>query len=169
MRDPRDVMVSLYLHLQKRGFKTGLSFDGSLSEMIRDPRLGIENLINIQNHWLAEWCDGEGCLIWQYEDCRRDPEFSFTQVLRFLDDRPIDKVLLKESIAFAGFSNMKMMERNGTFNRPMLRPGDPADAESYKVRRGVVGGYVEYLTADDIRAIDQAASRLKRYGLADVA
>lgn len=88
--------------------------------------MGIESLINIQNHWLAEWGNGEQCLIWRYEDCRLDPEYSFSQVLRFLDGRPINKALLKESIAFADFNNMRMMERQGTFDRPRLRPGDAA-------------------------------------------
>lgn len=54
MRDPRDVMVSMYLHLTKRGFKTGATFEGSISEMIRDPRFGIEAIVDTQNFWLRE-------------------------------------------------------------------------------------------------------------------
>lgn len=158
LRDPRDVIVSLYLHLQKRGFKTGVSFDGSLSEMIRDSRLGIRTLLEIQNHWLEEWAHHEQCLIWRYEDCRRDPLASFSRVLRFLDGRLVDNGLVEESVAFADFGNMRTMERRGEINRPMLRPGNPADLESYKVRRGVVGGYADYLTSDDIAYIDRAVS-----------
>jgi hypothetical protein len=54
MRDLRDVMVSLHLHLTKRGFKTSASFEGSLSEMVRDRVFGIERVVAIQNHWLTE-------------------------------------------------------------------------------------------------------------------
>lgn len=70
-------MGSLYLHLKRRGFKTGASFAGTLSDLTRHPQLGIDNLLSIQNHWLAEWGSSDRCLIWRYEDCRRDPEHSF--------------------------------------------------------------------------------------------
>ena len=34
------------------------------------------------------------------------------------------------------------------------------DEESYKTRRGVIGGYVDYLSEDDIELIDMLAKKL---------
>ncbi len=36
-----------------------------------------------------------------------------------------------------------------------LRPGDRNDEESFEVRKGKVGGYVEYLSADEIESLDR--------------
>ena len=45
---------------------------------------------------------------------------------------------------------------------PALRVGgDPGDPESFKVRRGVVGGFVDYLSDEDQRLIETANARLR--------
>jgi len=36
-----------------------------------------------------------------------------------------------------------------------MQPGDTNDEESYKVRKGKVGGYLEYLSQDDMNFINQ--------------
>jgi hypothetical protein len=36
----------------------------------------------------------------------------------------------------------------------VLRPADRNDEESFKTRKGVVGGYTSYFTADDVAWID---------------
>ena len=160
IRDLRDVLVSLHLHLHKRGFKTGASFSGSLPELIRDPRFGVEKLVAIQNHWMYEWGSSDRCFIWHYEACCRDPEAAFADVIRFVDERPLDRKLLRESIEFAGFDNMQRMERENRFDRPLLRPGDRYDPESFKVRRGVVGGFRDYLSQEDICYVERAMRHL---------
>jgi hypothetical protein len=62
---------------------------------------------------------------------------------------------------------MKKLEAAGQFKAraEILSPGNVDDPESYKTRRGVVVGFRDYLSADDMRYIDQAIARLdKRYG-----
>jgi hypothetical protein len=60
---------------------------------------------------------------------------------------------------------MQRMEATGTFATRILAPGDAQDAESFKVRRGIVQGYHDYFTADDIRYLNSAMRHLdKRYG-----
>lgn len=161
VRDLRDVMVSLHIQLTKRGFRSGALYDGSLAEMIRDPRFGVDRNVAIINHWLREWRNTGLCLIWSYEECRKDPASSFADVLRFLGCETIDDDLLSASIEFADFDSMKTMEAENRFDRKLLRPGDPSDPESYKVRRGVVGGYADYLSDADARLIETATARLE--------
>ena len=40
---------------------------------------------------------------------------------------------------------MKKLEAAGAFDSKILKPGNVTDPESFKVRRGKVGGYREYL------------------------
>ena len=43
----------------------------------------------------------------------------------------------------------KKLEQQGAFESKILRAGDVHDPESFKVRRGKVGGYREYLSLED--------------------
>ena len=52
------------------------------------------------------------------------------------------------------------MSKEGRYNRFILGAGDPADPESYKVRKGKVGGYVDYLSQDHIAYIDDCIREL---------
>ena len=72
----------------------------------------------------------------------------------------LDEQVLERSIEFASFENMKRMERAGEFSSGTLQPRDPGDAESYKVRRGIIGGYRQYLDGADIDFVETALERL---------
>lgn len=160
LRDLRDVMVSLHFHLRKRGFACGVEFNGSLAELIRDPHLGAERSVDFLNDWYEDWHTTGQLFIWRYEDCHQHPETAFASVLGFLRI-PLSDAALATSIEFAGFDSMRSMESSGShWDSPVLRPGDPSDPESFKVRRGVVGGYHDYLNAQDLALIARAESRL---------
>jgi hypothetical protein len=60
---------------------------------------------------------------------------------------------------------MQKLEAAGAFDSNILHPGDVRDPESFKVRRGKVGGYREYLSADDQRFAAAAMTELDaRFG-----
>jgi hypothetical protein len=159
VRDLRDVMVSLHLQLTKRHFRSGACFSGTRYEMICDRRFGIERAVDITNAWLREWRRSGRYLLWSYEECRADPERVFAGVLGFLGV-PLDPGRLRQSIEFSSFDRMQQMERSDAFGDTVLRPGDPRDPDSYKVRRGVVGGYRDTLEERELRRIDRATARL---------
>ena len=51
------------------------------------------------------------------------------------------------------------------FQGGALQPCDARDPDSFKVRRGKVGGYVDYLGAADVAFLDREVERLDpRYG-----
>jgi hypothetical protein len=57
------------------------------------------------------------------------------------------------------------LEAAGAFDSKILRPGDVRDPESFKVRRGKIGGYREYLSSDDqAYAADAMAKLDPRFG-----
>jgi hypothetical protein len=163
-RDPRDVVVSLYYQLNRRE-KTRKRYEGTLSEMIRDRRRGIHSMINVMNAWLKEWDGRPDFLMVRYENLRRDVAPEARRILEFLGVTPVDEALLKHAIEFSSFDNMKAMERAGAFAEGRLKAGDSQDPESFKVRKGKIGGYRDTLPAEDVAYLDEAMERLDpRYG-----
>ena len=62
---------------------------------------------------------------------------------------------------------MQQQEKQGVFARrydKALIPGDPDNQDSFKVRRGKVGGYKDYFSAQDVEFADQL---MQRYDYAD--
>ncbi len=171
-RDPRDVVVSLFFQMTKRDQR----FQGSLSEMIRHPTFGIDLIVDIMNAWTATWGGRSNFTLLRYGDFRSDPEKEFRALLAFLGFHDIDDVIFAQSLEASHFENMKIMEASNFENMKTvalsrkvrtgtLLPGDIRDPESFKVRRGIVGGYKDYLTLDDMDYLNGAIARLDtRYG-----
>ena len=145
VRDPRDVMVSYYLHCTHRR----KVFRGHISDFIRDQHFGIHKLIVFYNSWIAAQKMLKGFLLIKYENVHDHPGHELTKILKFLDISVNDE-LVKMAVEFATFNNMRDMEERGRFESSRLVPGDKADTESYKVRKGIVGGYFDYLSQEDI-------------------
>jgi len=161
VRDPRDVVVSLYFQLTKRSHL----FSGELSEMIRHPMFGIQTIVNIMNTWLHEWEDKANFKMIHYEYCRAFTEKAFLEILNFLGIKEVNDTAFANSLKFSSFDNMKRLESNKQFGKSILVPGDRNDPESYKVRRGKVGGFKEYMNREDICYLEQAMANLdSRFG-----
>ena len=55
---------------------------------------------------------------------------------------------------FGSFGNLKKIEADNLLGHGALRTRDRNNNEAYKVRRGKVGGYVDYLNPDQIAHLD---------------
>lgn len=146
-RDPRDVMVSLYHQVTGR-FRDFFSYEGTLSEFLRDDYFGAANLHRFRTMW-DELVPRLGCLRISYEQCHRDIEGTIRTLLDYYDLR-VDPDRLAEAVGRSGFDEMKRVEQSRTYEQPWLRPRNGAP----KVRRGVVGGFRETLGPDDIAYLD---------------
>lgn len=166
-RDPRDVMVSLYFQNTRR-VKQKQAFHGEISEMLEDSVLGVDTVIRTMNSWLAEWGRREqGFLLSRYEDWQTHPRKYFAEIIRFLGDGRVDETLLAQAIEESRFDRMQARERTAADGPSAVKPGNPDDPESFKARKGKVGGYHEYLSGDDIARIENAMQRLDpRFGYA---
>jgi Sulfotransferase domain len=163
VRDPRDVIVSLYFELRRKGARP--SYAGPLPEMIEHPRFGIRTLVGILNRWISEWASLPNFKLVRYETCRAHPEETFRDVLAFLGIANIEESVLKHSVDFAGFQNMQRLEAARMFNSAGLSRADPDDPESFRVRRGIIGGYKDYLSAEQIVVLERELALLdRRYG-----
>jgi hypothetical protein len=49
---------------------------------------------------------------------------------------------------------MRRLEETGRIAHSRMAPGDPNDPESFKTRRGEIGGYLGYLSPGQIASMD---------------
>jgi hypothetical protein len=63
--------------------------------------------------------------------------------------------VLDDAVSFGSFDNLKKIEMNDAFGHERMRPADKANPESFKVRRGKTGGYVDYLSEDEIAFVNE--------------
>jgi hypothetical protein len=150
VRDPRDVVVSSYFQAVKRMN----AYDGSVQEFIRDECFGIRTIVSMYGAWQENRHVPRDFLLLRYEDMHRDPASCLRSLLEFMGLENPSAAVVAAAVRYGEFENMRRLERSGSFERKM-RPGDPGDVESYKVRRGVVGGFVDYLTPEDVAYVDR--------------
>jgi hypothetical protein len=95
----------------------------------------------------------------RYEDMHADPYTHLRRAFDCVGVTGISDETIREAVEFARFENMRELELAGTGNRKMLTPGSPDDPESFKTRRGVVGGYRDYLSDELIDYINSRAAQ----------
>ncbi|MEM1002372.1 MAG: sulfotransferase domain-containing protein [Bacteroidota bacterium] len=149
VREPKDLIVSFYFSTTRRK----QIYEGSISEFIRSDEYGIKKIMTFYKNW----CDNQNVpkdfFLLRYEDLHKDAETCLASVLKFIAAENIPKQVIKDAVDFGDFENMKQLERSGQYSWRLL-PANASDEQSYKVRQGKVGGYVDYLSKEDIEYID---------------
>lgn len=165
-RDPRDCFVSLYLQLTRRDPNASRKFrHKTVSEMLRHRKLGVRAIIKAMNDWINEFSGRDNFTLVRYEAMRASPAEHFRDLLAVLGEAEPDAAIFQEALEFSRFENMQKLEAAGAFDSNILHPGDVRDPESFKVRRGKVGGYREYLSVEDQRFAGEAMTELDpRFG-----
>jgi hypothetical protein len=120
----------------------------SVSELLRDERFGIHAIVKTMNDWLNEFSGGGDFTIIRYESLRESPAENFRALLAILGETTPEMSIFQDALDFSRFENMQKLEAAGAFDSKILRPGDVRDPESFKVRRGKIGGYREYLSTE---------------------
>jgi hypothetical protein len=153
IRDPRDVVVSLYMQRTKRGMQP--FFSGSLAEFLDEPIGSFDTMMRYYSLWAERGPVEPNLLIVRYEDMHADPVRELRRVLDFVGLVDVDDAVVEEAARFSSFDRMREMERKGEVQNKKLRPGDPSDEQSFKTRKGRVGGYREELGADQVNVLQQ--------------
>ena len=151
VREPKDVAVSMYFQLLKRD----RIIDCSLREFFFSDRGGLKSIVEFYNVWERNRAVPPRLLIVRYEDMHVTPTRELRRILDFLGLGFVTDDTIQSVAEFASFERMQRMEREGAVRSFRLRPGDRNDPESYKVRKGVVGGHAAYLSPEDIAAADR--------------
>jgi len=157
-RDTRDILVSSFFETTRRRLvfeNRPPPFDGTMSDFVRSPVLGARKVASFYEIWARSRHEPRDFLLVSYEQLHAAPGELLTDVLRFIGAYDVNPGLVAEAVAYGSFENMRSLERADALGDPRLRPGDPADPDSYKVRRGVADGYVDYLSGSDLAYIDQ--------------
>src|ERR1041385_2848269 len=101
------------------------------------------------NDWLDEFSQGHDFVLVRYESLRAAPAEQFRSLLARLDEVAPNMSIFQEALEFSEFENMRKLEAAGAFDSKILQARDVADPESFKVRRGKIGGFTDYLAAED--------------------
>lgn len=153
IRDPIDTAVSGYFQKTKRK-KNSEMID--ISDFVRDPRYGVEKIAQFNITWLNHIAasDSSTHRAISYEELRSDPVAGLTSIFTFLTGHtPRHPKTIERVVEEASFARMQAKERSGKLAKQYgsaLRPGNIKDPESFKVRRGKIGGYADYLSQEDI-------------------
>jgi alcohol sulfotransferase len=168
VRDPRDVAVSLYFQLSKRAppveraiYQAPDNLESmALFDFVCDEHIGLPRIIDWLNGWEARINEIPQSLMLSYEELRADTPRVLGEVARFVGwDCSAEEIAA--AVDFASFDRLKGLERQHFFRSDRMRPGDTADPNSYKVRRGKVGGYQDYFSPEQLAEIDAlVAARL---------
>lgn len=158
-RDPRDVIVSLFFHLTKRS-RERLVQPESMKQLVRDPRFGIAHIVRLLNGWHAEWKGTPNYTFARYEDARVAAEPAMRQWMAFAGIADPDPASFRHALEFTEFDAVRQREKEGGFKNKLLDARDPSDPDSFKARRGKVGGFTDYLDADDLAFCDAEMKKL---------
>jgi hypothetical protein len=161
VRDPRDIVVSFFFEHSRRSTarvreRMGLPTDvdhGSMEAFMLDRQYGLPACIDFLNRWERFAARRANALVVRYEDLHADPSAGLGRVMRFLGT-DASREDLEAAVAFGSFDALREKERQDFFGSTKLRAGDLEDPDSFKVRRGKIGGYRDYFDAAAVRRLD---------------
>ena len=152
-RSIEDTMVSAFFQITKRL----RIYEGGISSMLRDERYGVQKFIGFYDAWYRQQKVPVEFAEISYEDMHTDPVRALTRALEFIGEKDVDGNSVRSAVEYASFDNMRKIEHFKILGQNAMRPADPGDVDSHKVRRGIVGGYSDYLSEDDMAYIRESA------------
>lgn len=150
VRDPRDVLVSAYFHATRHKHR----FEGNMSEFLDSSDQGLKPLISYLNVW-ADGLQRHRHYVLSYEALTNTPEAATAEVLSFLH-YAVDPELIRQAVEASRFESMR--EREKSEGIP-AHDYDLSDNESLRMRKGKVGGFWDYLSADQAEFIEARCAR----------
>lgn len=144
VRSPYDIVVSNFFQRTK----TQADYEGDMASFISDPEVGVPGVIDYWNGWAPRLAE-MGDLTLSYEALRADARPGFAEICRRLG-LPVDDGLIEDALEYSSMDNMRKLElERGIVNLTY----DQSDPEALRVRRGKVGGFGDYLDAEQVEYI----------------
>jgi Sulfotransferase domain len=175
VRWPIDTAISRYFQAKGRtnAFKlglTGLPADVGrvpIFDFVTSPRHGVPYIVRRLNQ-LAEYLEGHpAALTIKYEEARKNPADALMKlIIHSGGSATLEHI--ERAVKYASFHNLQQMEQAGIFRDSRLRARDSSNSDTYKVRRGKIGGYRDYLSAHQCAQIESfiQANLTPSYGYA---
>ena len=146
VRDPRDAIVSNYFQVTRRDHW----FEGDIGTYLRWPRGSLDSMLRYYSVWARQRHVPAAFLLLRYEDLRRDTVAALGGIAGFLGLRDVEPATLEAAVAHSSFDAMRRREAGRAADGSPFAPGASGDPESFKARKGRIGGYREYLSAADV-------------------
>jgi hypothetical protein len=86
----------------------------------------------------------------RYEDLRMDTAAELRRIAGFVGLADVRPESLARAVEHGSFNPMRERESARPADGSSLAAGSDGDPESFKTRRGKIGGYVDYLSAEDV-------------------
>ena len=152
VRDPRDSVVSFFHQRWHRKQQVDGAPATITDDYLRPALATVIAKVNRLRALAASHPDGH---LFRYEDLHADPVAELARLLRSLGHDDVPWQQIEAAVAFAAFDNLKAREAEGFFRSDNLRPADAAEPNSFKVRRGKMGGYRDELSAEQALMLDR--------------
>jgi hypothetical protein len=152
-RDVRDILVSAYFQATRRIN----AFDGPIAAFVRDDAFGVEKVLAFYRIWHANRLLPAAFEFVRYEDLHRDSTGTLARILGFLG-ADVPPAAIADAVDYCRFENLRRAEAEDRFGTDILRSARDGDPEAFKVRKGKVGNFAEYLAPADIAFIDEAVA-----------
>jgi len=149
IRDPRDTVVSQYFHLAK----LANVYNKDLKDFIRDPCAGFERIVVFNKKWCGSRSKFKDFLVVSYEDLQINPIGGLERILKFIGLPFIRKKDVVDAVKNNEFQKLQQREISGELYQihgDRFAEDGGKGKEGLKVRRGKVGGYVDYLDEEDM-------------------
>ena len=164
VRDPRDTAVSQFFQWKHRMLARKkvindypLNDETSVNDFMTGQQAGLPKIIGFMNDWAAAAPKMQKFLVVRYEDLRADTKTQLRRVLEFFGEHLTDAEL-EDAVTYASMDNMRRMEvenaqKSGAHRS--MKPGNADDPSSFKVRRGKVGGWRDYVSEEQADTLDR--------------
>jgi hypothetical protein len=146
-RDPRDTAVSGFHQVTAR---LNRAYPGGIDGFLHDPNHGLDKIIRFNLAWRRAAQGQARILTLSYEALQADTGAALARACTHLGATP-DPAALARAVAETRFEPMRTREAAGGFDGRygrILRPADPDNPSSFKLRRGKVGGFADELSAE---------------------
>lgn len=161
VRHPLDIMVSLYLHVQKHALHERKLINDwpldltnvSMTDFALHSNWGLRQLIAFFNNCARQQAEMERSRFVSYEDMRAKPAEILAEVAA-LAGGPVTQAEAREAAEFTSFDKLRQAEIDNRFNTTRLRAANPKDPDSFKVRRAKVFGYRDYFQVEDLKRLE---------------
>ena len=155
VRNVCDVLVSNYFHTTRQR-REKRRFDGDLSAFVRDPGQGVAHYARYMNSWAPALRD-KSSLVVSYESLSAEPERTAARVLAFLGAGEVAEDALARATGASTFDRMRETEVTKGIGGQNY---DRSDPDALRVRKGKIGGYVEYLADTEVRFVAERCREL---------
>jgi len=150
-RDPRDTVVCCYFkHARRARMYKFPEFGGTISEFIRHEQYGIAGIVAYLNNWSEQRDVPRSFTTIRYEDVHADPGRELRRALAAIGVPGVKAGTIREAVEFTRFDNLHELEGQSALGMRALHVADASDPESYHFRRGIVGGFRDYLDDADV-------------------